>query len=51
MMRSLLSLKRFFVAEKAGNVRYQYPRQNSQEESMDYYGLAVSPDFLRFLIH
>ncbi len=36
MIRPLLSLKRLFFDETAGRVRYQYSRQGSQEESMDY---------------
>jgi len=36
MIRPLLSLKRLFFDEIGGNVRYQYSRQGSQEESMDY---------------
>jgi len=36
MIRPLLSLKRLFFDVTAGQVRYQYSRQGSQEESMDY---------------
>jgi len=36
MIRPLLSLKRLFFDETAGKIRYQYSRQGSEEESMDY---------------
>ena len=36
MIRPLLSLKRLFFDETAGQVRYQYSKHGSQEESMDY---------------
>ncbi len=36
MIRPLLSLKRLFFDETSGKVRYQYSRDGSQEESMDY---------------
>ena len=36
MIRPLLSLKRLFFDEIAGQVRYQYSKHGSQEESMDY---------------
>ncbi len=36
MIRPLLSLKRLFFDETKGKVRYQYDRQGSQEELMDY---------------
>jgi hypothetical protein len=36
MIRPVLSLKRLFFDETAGMVRYQYSRDSSQEESMDY---------------
>jgi len=36
MIRPLLSLKRLFFDETEGKVRYQYSRQGSQEERMDY---------------
>jgi hypothetical protein len=36
MIRPLLSLKRLFFDETAGKVRYQYSRDGSQEESIDY---------------
>ena len=36
MIRPLLSLKRLFFDERERKVRYQYSRQGSQEESMDY---------------
>jgi hypothetical protein len=36
MIRPLLSLKRLFFDETGGKVQYQYSRQGSQEESMDY---------------
>jgi hypothetical protein len=36
MIRPLLSLKRLFFDETAGKVRYQYSRDGSHEESMDY---------------
>jgi len=36
MIRPLLSLKRLFFDETSGKVRYQYSKDGSQEESMDY---------------
>jgi hypothetical protein len=36
MIRPLLSLKRLLFDEKAGRVRYQYSKDGSREESMDY---------------
>jgi len=36
MIRPLLSLKRLFFDETGGRIRYQYSRQGSEEESMDY---------------
>jgi hypothetical protein len=36
MIRPLLSLKRLLFDETAGKVRYQYSRDGSHEESMDY---------------
>ncbi|MEA2005246.1 MAG: transposase [Acidobacteriota bacterium] len=36
MIRPLLSLKRLFFDETAGKIRYQYSRDGSQEESMEY---------------
>jgi ribosomal protein S27E len=36
MIRPLLSLKRLFFDKTAGRVRYQYSRNGSREESMDY---------------
>jgi hypothetical protein len=36
MIRTLLSLKGLLFDETAGKVRYQYSRQGSQEESLDY---------------
>jgi hypothetical protein len=36
MIRPILSLKRLLFAEAEGRVRYQYSRDGSQEETMDY---------------
>ena len=36
MIRPVLSLKRLFFDETGENVRYQYSRDGSQEETMDY---------------
>jgi hypothetical protein len=36
MIRPLLSLKRLFFDQTSGKVRYQYSKDGSQEESMDY---------------
>ena len=36
MIHPLLSLKRLFFDETGGKVRYQYSRDGSLEESMDY---------------
>ena len=36
MVRPHLSLKRLFLDETAGKVRYQYSRHGSQQEQMDY---------------
>jgi hypothetical protein len=36
MIRPVLSLKRLFFDETEGKVRYQYSRDGSREESMDY---------------
>ena len=36
MIRPLLSLKRLFLEETAGQVRYQYSKHGSREETMDY---------------
>jgi hypothetical protein len=56
MIRPLLSLKRLFFDETEGKVRYQYAKQGSQEEPMDYLEsickaacLIVSVGFFSFL--
>ena len=36
MIRPILSMKRLFLDETAGKVRYQNSRHGSQEETMDY---------------
>jgi hypothetical protein len=36
MIRPVLSLKRLFFDETSGKIRYQYSRDGSREESMDY---------------